>query len=150
MTPSRRGRGFQVVGTLVVAALSALSWVAWLGWDDQYQVDPETGVSSGPYEAWQVIGCALTLLVLFAGALLLRVHALPAAVALTVAFTAAWTAQAASTDETGLYMVGAVLLVFGLAVGTALVAAMILVFRYWWVARRRPTTFAEMFNETFK
>ena len=47
----------QVLGGLTVAVLSAGSWLAWMGWDDEYQIDPRTQVASGPYEAWQVVGC---------------------------------------------------------------------------------------------
>jgi hypothetical protein len=107
MTPNSAGRrqsgsAFQVMGVLAVAACSALSWFAWMGWDQEYQVNRITGVSSGPYEAWQVIGCALSLLLLFVCALLAGVRPLLAAAALTLAFTVAWTVQAASNDDTGI------------------------------------------------
>jgi hypothetical protein len=46
----------QVVGASAVAAPSVGAWYGWLGWDSTYQVDPTTQVSSGPYEAWQVVG----------------------------------------------------------------------------------------------
>jgi hypothetical protein len=45
---------------------------------------------------------------------------------MTVAFTAAWTAAAASTDDTGMYGVGAILLLLGLAAGTTAVSMMVL------------------------
>ncbi|MFC3502502.1 hypothetical protein ACFOOK_16205 [Micromonospora krabiensis] len=115
----------QAAGALVVALLSATSWYAWLGWDTGYRVDPVTGATSGPYEVWQVVGCALTLLVVLVGALLAGVRPVLASAALTLAFTAAWTAAAASRDDSGLYAVGAVLLLVGLAVGTAVVAAVV-------------------------
>lgn len=114
--------GRQVAGGLGVAVLSAASWFAWMGWDTGYDVDPVTQVSSGPYEAWQVAGCGATLVLVLVGALLLRVHPLVACAAATVAFTAAWTTTAASADETGLFVVGAVLVFLGLAAGTAVVA----------------------------
>jgi hypothetical protein len=132
----RLGSPFQVVGVLAVAVCSALSWFAWMGWDQQYQVDPITGVASGPYEVWQVIGCVLSLLALLVGALLVGVRPLPAAAALTLAFTAAWTVQAARTDETGLHAVGAVMLLAGLSMATAVVAVVTLGLRAWWVRRR--------------
>src|SRR5690242_3064267 len=93
----------QVLGGLSVAVLSAGSWFAWMGWDHQYQIDPRTQEASGPYEAWQVVGCGGSLLILLVAALLMRVRWFVAAPAMTVAFTAAWTATAASTDDTGLY-----------------------------------------------
>ncbi|WBB68543.1 hypothetical protein [Micromonospora sp. WMMD812] len=115
----------QAAGALAVALLSAAAWYAWLGWDTGYQVDPVTGATSGPYQAWQVVGCGLTLLVVFVGALLVGVRPVPASAALTLAFTAAWAATWASRDDTGLYAVGAVLLLAGLAAGTTVVALLV-------------------------
>src|SRR3954470_22279673 len=86
----------QVLGGLTVAVLSAGSWLAWMAWDHEYQVDPRTQAVSGPYEAWQVVGCGASLLVLLVAALLLRVRWFVAASAMTVAFTAGWTATSAS------------------------------------------------------
>jgi hypothetical protein len=131
MTSSSAGRRrstpwFQASGALAVAVLSALLWFAWMGWDTQYQIDPVTQVASGPYEAWQVIGCVVSLLVLLVGALLAGVRALWASAALTLAFTAAWTATAAADDETGLYGVGAILVLVGLSAGTAVVSLVVL------------------------
>jgi len=135
MTPVRkRGTEFQVAGVLAVAILSALSWFAWMGWDHQYQVD--RGVPTGPYQTWQVAGCAVTLLVVFAGALLAGVRPLLAAPALILAFTASWTVQAAGEDETGMYGVGTVALLLGLTAATALVAAVVVPVRASWLARR--------------
>jgi hypothetical protein len=134
---SRLGFWFQLVGVLCVAAGSVLSWWAWLGWDHQYQQDAVTGVWSGPYEAWQVVGCALSLLVLFVGALLAGVRPVPASAALTLAFTATWTAEAAPQDETGMYGVGMLMLLVGLSVGTILVSVATLGLRERWQARRR-------------
>ena len=128
---------FQAVGIAAVAALSALSWVGWMGWDHEYQLDPATGLQSGPYETWQVAGCGLSLLVLLVGALLAGVRPLPASATLTVAFTAAWTVQAASADSTGMFGVGMVMLLVGLSVATAMVSVVALWLRDQLVARRR-------------
>ncbi|GAA2859326.1 hypothetical protein Acy02nite_23410 [Actinoplanes cyaneus] len=114
----------QAGGTVAVAVLAALSWFGWMGWDVQYQTDSDTATVSGPYEAWQVIGCALTLLAVFAGAVAFGVRPVFVSVALTVAFTAAWTVTAASQDDTGLYGVGTVLLFLGLGLAT-LIASVI-------------------------
>jgi hypothetical protein len=113
----------KVLGGVTLAVLSAAAWFAWMGWDTEYDVDPVTQSTSGPYRAWQVIGCGVTLLVLLVGALLLRVPPVVACAAVTVAFTAAWTATAAATDDSGLFVVGAVLVFLGLAVATAVVSA---------------------------
>jgi len=113
---------YQIAGVFTVAVLAALSWFGWMGWDSQYQVDPITNVASGPYEAWQVVGCALSLLVLLVGAQLAGVRPVPASAALTLGFTAAWTATVAPTDETGLYGVGMILLLIGLTAGTTVIS----------------------------
>lgn len=105
----------------LVAVLSAACWLAWLGWDTQYRTDPVTGDVSGPYEAWQVAGCALSLLVVA----VLAVRALGgwrAVVAVAVPFTLAWVATSAPRDDSGLWAVGAVLVLLGTAAGTAVVA----------------------------
>lgn len=120
---------------IAVAVLAALTWFAWMGWDTTYQVDPVTQVASGPYEAWQVIGCALSLLVLLVGALLAGVRPIPASAALTLAFTAAWTATAAPNDETGLYGVGMILVLVGLTAGTTVVSLVVLGLRRLWSGR---------------
>jgi len=135
--PAKPGVRFQLAGVIVVAALSALSWFGWMGWDHEYQVDPSTGAQSGPYEAWQVVGCALSLLVLLVGALLAGVRPLLASASLTLAFTIAWTVQAARSDETGLFGVGTTMLLVGLSAATALVSVVVLLLRGRRVSRRR-------------
>lgn len=110
-----------LVGAVVLAAATVLTWYLWLGRDTEYQIDAN-GVASGPYTTGQVAGCVLTLLVLLVAAVLLGVRPLIAAAAMTLAFTAAWTAQAAATDETGLFGVGAILVLGGCAAGTSVVA----------------------------
>ncbi|AEV82123.1 hypothetical protein ACWT_1107 [Actinoplanes sp. SE50] len=123
--------GKQIGGTVAVAVLSALSWLAWMGWDHEYQTDPATGVTSGPYEAWQVIGCALTLLAVFAGAMAAGVRPVLVSVALPLAFTAAWTVTAAADDTTGLYAAGALLLLLGLGAATVVASAITAAIRHW-------------------
>jgi hypothetical protein len=109
-----------LAGAVVLAAATVLTWYLWLGRDDEYQIDAN-GVASGPYTTGQVAGCVLTLLVLLVAAVLLGVRPLIAAAAMTIAFTVAWTAQA-SEDETGLFLVGAIMIFVGSAVGTSVVA----------------------------
>ncbi|MFD6874072.1 MULTISPECIES: hypothetical protein [unclassified Streptomyces] len=48
--------------TLLLVVVAAALWAAWLGWDQERDVHPD-GSTTGPYEAWQVIGLVLTLLV---------------------------------------------------------------------------------------
>jgi hypothetical protein len=109
-----------LAGAVVLAAATALTWYLWLGRDTEYQFDAN-GVASGPYTTGQVAGCVLTLLVLLVAAVLLGVRPLIAAAAMTLAFTVAWTAQA-SSDETGLFLVGAIMVFVGCAAGTSVVA----------------------------
>ena len=109
-------------GLLALAAATVFTWWAWLGRDTTRTLDPETGTSSGPYTTAQVAGAVLTLAALLIAAVLLRAPALPAAAVMTVAFTAAWTAQAAGEDETGLYLVGTFLVLAGMTAGTTVVA----------------------------
>jgi hypothetical protein len=127
----------QFPGGLGVALLSAALWFGWMGRDGEYQIDPVTQVASGPYEAWQVLGCAGSLLVVLVGALLAGVWAVVASAAMTLAFTAAWTATAASRDDSGLYGVGAMLVLIGVAMATAVVSLATIGLRRLWAARRR-------------
>ena len=110
-----------VAGLSALAAATVFAWWAWLGRDTEMQLDPATGNYSGPYTTAQVAGLVLTLAALLIVAVLLRVPALPAAAVMTVAFTAAWTVQA-SEDETGLFLVGMILVLGGMAIGTTVVA----------------------------
>ncbi|MGW6131215.1 hypothetical protein ACWFNE_14420 [Cellulomonas sp. NPDC055163] len=106
---------------MALAVLTAACWFAWLAWDTTYGVDPATGVASGPYEVWQVLGCVLSLAV--AVVLGTRVLGGPVTVVVTaLAFTVAWSVTA-SADETGLWLVGALLVLVGVAVGSSVVAA---------------------------
>ena len=110
-----------LTGAVLLAAATVATWWLWLGRDTGYQVDAD-GHQTGPYTTAQVAGCVLTLLALLVAAVLLRVPGPVAGAVMTVAFTAAWTAQAAATDETGLFLVGAILVFAGMAAGTSLVA----------------------------
>ncbi|MFU8872942.1 hypothetical protein [Micromonospora sp. SL4-19] len=110
-----------LLGGLLLAAATVGAWWAWLGWETGYTVDPETGERTGPYAVWQVAGCVLTLALLAAvgGWWLNPWLVVPV---MTVAFTAAWSVHAASTDATGLWAVGAVLVLIGTAAGTTVVS----------------------------
>jgi len=120
--------GAVVVGAAVAAVAT---WAAWLAWESGYRTDPATGAVSGPYAGWQVAGCVLTLVLVAAVA---GWWAPPwfVAPAVTLAFTAAWAARAAATDDTGLFAVGAVFLLVGLGTGSALVCTIA-----WLVHRHR-------------
>ncbi|MFF8534194.1 hypothetical protein ACN6K9_003211 [Streptomyces sp. SAS_267] len=110
----------QLVSILLLAGVSLAVWAAWLGWDQHRDVQPD-GSTTGPYEAWQVIGLALILLAPVYWAASRRYT--PGAVlgttaGLTVAAYYDW-----SDDSSGLYMVGVVLVMLGSLVVTTAVSA---------------------------
>ncbi|NHC14809.1 hypothetical protein [Motilibacter deserti] len=107
------------VAVVLVAACFAAYW-GWLGWDSEYQTDPVTGQTSGPYESWQVVGCVLTLAGTAVAAGLLGYGVVAVAV-MPLAFTVAWSIPA-SSDETGLWGVGAFMILIGATVGGAVLA----------------------------
>ncbi|WSQ10646.1 hypothetical protein OG604_24415 [Streptomyces sp. NBC_01231] len=112
----------QLVQILVSAGVSLAAWAAWLGWDQHRDVQPD-GSTTGPYEAWQVIGLVLTLLLpvywaasrrYFAGAVL------GTTVGLTVAAWYDW-----SDDSSGLFAVGVGMVMIGTLAVTAAASAVI-------------------------
>ncbi|WP_033337623.1 hypothetical protein [Catenuloplanes japonicus] len=109
-------------GAVAVAVLTVVAWFGWLGWDTEKDVDA-AGNITGPYHAWQVVGCGVTLLAILVAAILLRVNAAVTAVVLTLAFTIVWTWDAARHDDSGLFAVGALLVFVGLAASSAIAAA---------------------------
>ncbi|MFJ1541531.1 hypothetical protein ACIODS_23555 [Micromonospora chalcea] len=109
-----------LLGGLLLALATAGAWVAWLSWESGWTVDPQTGDMSGPYAVWQVAAAVLTLGALAAvGGWWLNIWLV--APVMTVAFTVPWAVHAASTDDTGLWAVGAALVAIGTTIGTTLV-----------------------------
>ncbi|WP_406339606.1 hypothetical protein OH782_09745 [Streptomyces sp. NBC_01544] len=112
----------QLLAILVLAALALAVWAAWLGWDQHRDVHPD-GSTTGPYEAWQVIGLVLTLLALVYWAASRRYIA-GAVLGITSGLTAAayydW-----SDDSSGLFMVGVGMVMVGSLVVTAVISAVI-------------------------
>lgn len=109
---------------LVLGLFASAMWFAWLGWDHEYyQVD---GVSQGPYRSWQVFGCGLSIA---AAAVLayLWVRSVWAifvlAATAVIGFAVPWAADASSTDDSGLWVVGLVLLLMGGGVGLVVLLA---------------------------
>ena len=116
-----RNKYMAALSTFIIAALTTATWWT-LGRDTTRDVDPVTGDVTGPYEAPQVIACVVVLVGLVViGALLLP--AWLAVLAVSLPFTAAWTLQASSTDDSGLWAVGAVLVLVGTLVGATIVTA---------------------------
>lgn len=98
------------VAPVALALFAATMWFAWFGWDD------------APYDTWQVVGCGVSIV---AGAIVALVWARGGAVLLaaaaTVGFAVPWAVYAASTDDSGLWVVGLVLLLAGAIVGLVVV-----------------------------
>jgi hypothetical protein len=106
---------------LVTVALVVLAAVTWFGWfaHEEYVTSPEGNVS-GPYVAWQVLGAVLTLAVLVVvGARTLDVPL--AATWVTIGFAGGFAVKGAMTDDTGLYLVGTLLVGVGTFVGALVV-----------------------------
>jgi peptidoglycan/LPS O-acetylase OafA/YrhL len=103
-----------------LAVFAATMWFAWLGWDDEYYL--VDGVAQGPYRAWQVVGCGLSICLAAVVALAwARRGAVLLAAAATVGFAIPWGVHAGSTDETGLWVVGLMMLLGGSFVGLVVV-----------------------------
>ncbi|WP_433343967.1 hypothetical protein [Micromonospora sp. CA-111912] len=120
MNTSTRTRA--LLGGSVLAVATVAVWWAWLGWDTEYTVDPVTDSVSGPYDVWQIVGCVLSLAVVAAvGGWTLRPWLVVPV--MTVAFTVAWAWRAATSDDSGLWAVGAVLILVGMAAGSTAVSA---------------------------
>lgn len=110
-------------GSIVTVVVSWICWWAWMGWDTTKDLDVATGNETGPYEAWQVIGSALCVVALVAVASVLW-GPIVATVATTVGYTGGWMITAFSQDDQGLALVGGLLVLVGVAIGSAVVAVL--------------------------
>ncbi|MCC9706747.1 hypothetical protein E4N62_16580 [Streptomyces sp. MNU76] len=108
--------------TLVTAVASLTLWALWLGWDQRRDLQPD-GSSTGPYEAWQVIGLVLTLLVPVYWAASRR-HIAGAVAGTTTGLTVAsfydW-----PDDASGLYVIGVGMVMLGTVAVTTAVSFLI-------------------------
>lgn len=106
---------------VLLAVGAVLAYVGWLGWDHTYQFDPVTGARTGPYETWQVLGCAATIgaLAVLAG---LRRQAGLAVVVVPAVFTSTWSVPASHGEQPNFWLVGAMFLAVGCTAGVAVVA----------------------------
>jgi hypothetical protein len=112
----------QLLTVLVLTLVTLAVWAAWLGWDHYRQVQPD-GTTTGPYEAWQVIGLVLTLLAPVYWAASRRYIAgavLGITGGLTIAAYYDW-----SDDASGLFGVGVGMVMVGSLVVTIVVSAVI-------------------------
>ncbi|MEU6772313.1 hypothetical protein [Streptomyces sp. NPDC046759] len=109
-----------VVSIVVLAGVSVAAWAAWLGWDQHRDVHAD-GSMTGPYQAWQVIGLVVTLLVPVCWAAHRRYFAgtvLGTTAGLTLAACLDW-----SDDSSGLFMIGVGMVMIASLVVTVLVCA---------------------------
>jgi len=111
------------LSAIALAVFAAVMWFAWLGWDHEYYL--VDGVAQGPYRARQVIGCGLTI----AAATVATFLRAPRTAAIFVLATAAslgvaapWSVDA-SSDESGLWVVGLFMLVIGGTMALAVLLA---------------------------
>jgi len=122
MSREPRKPALQLLSILVLAGVSMALWAAWLGWDQHRDVHQD-GSTTGPYEAWQVIGLVLTLLApvcLAAFRNYVAAAVLGTSAGLTIAAYYDW-----SDDSSGLFVVGVGLVMMGSLVGTTVVSAVI-------------------------
>ncbi|GHG74630.1 hypothetical protein GCM10018779_51480 [Streptomyces griseocarneus] len=109
----------QLLATLVLAGVTMAVWAAWLGWDQHRDVHPD-GSTTGPYEAWQVIGLGVTLLALVywaASRQAVAAAVLGTTTGLTVAASYDW-----SDDSSGLFAIGVGMVMIGSLVVTGLLS----------------------------
>ncbi|MEW1700494.1 hypothetical protein [Streptomyces sp. NPDC091278] len=96
--------------TAATAVVAVAAWAAWLGWDQHRDVHPDGSVS-GPYEAWQVAGLVLMLLVPVCWAAHRRqvvAAAFGTSAGLTLASAVDW-----SDDSSGLFVIGVGMVALG-------------------------------------
>lgn len=120
---------------VVAVVLTVAAWLVWLGWDQ-----PRNPDETGPYEAWQVVGLALTLAVVAAASSWWSAD-LSQAMVVVVLMAAALTVPASidwATDKTpdaSFWMLGAGFLFAGTMLGLWLVAGLT---RGVWQSTHRP------------
>ncbi|WP_134764972.1 hypothetical protein [Nocardioides sp. 1609] len=134
MTTSSRTIARSLLLAAATAAAAAACWWGWMGWDHEYYTDPATGYPAGPYRPWQVAACVLTLLAVAAVAFRV-LHPAVAGLAMTLGFTVSFASTALPEDDTGLAMVGVVMVLFAMALASFVVGLVATAAR----ARRHPT-----------
>lgn len=121
-TPHERRKFSPFAAFGIALLLGAATYGGWLAWDTEYYYDPIVGTDQGPYRPAQVVGCAITF-GLVTALLAARTRPVAAASGMTLGFWVLWTIQAGMTDETGLFVVGSIVLLGGLIFGSAIAGA---------------------------
>ncbi|GAA1849338.1 hypothetical protein GCM10009836_31360 [Pseudonocardia ailaonensis] len=99
--------GARLLGGLVLALLVAASWLVWTG---------GVGAAHAPWQVAGALACAVALTVL-------APRWLPGPVVIVVAplaFTVAWAVSARTADDSGLWAVGAIMVLLGSVAATLL------------------------------
>ncbi|GAA2221702.1 hypothetical protein GCM10010232_02520 [Streptomyces amakusaensis] len=115
--------GFHLLITLAVIATTAAAWAAWLGWD-QVRDEALDGSSTGPYEAWQVIGLVLTLLLPACWAATRRYN-IGAVVGIPIGLTVASYYDWRADDSSGLFAIGVAMILAGSIAATVAVSSVV-------------------------
>jgi len=112
-----------VLAATVVITLVA--YLGWLAWDQRQTRIPGTSSFEGPYDPWQVIGLAVTL-VLLAVVVTWVGRGWVAVVVIPVVLTVAWSIDAAGDNSTdaNLWPIGAAFLAVGSFLGVVVVYAL--------------------------
>lgn len=119
-----------MLGVVAVAVLISASWWAWLGWDTEQTLIPGTSSYEGPFEAWQVIGCGVCMVMTLAGAVILGVRPVPAAIATVLSFTISFAASAVLIGGgDGLLLIGLIMGLAGASSSSAVVAILATAYR---------------------
>ncbi|GAA4568828.1 hypothetical protein GCM10023193_51260 [Planotetraspora kaengkrachanensis] len=105
---------------VILAVASFVNYMAWLGWDHEWDVEPD-GSLSGPYQPWQVAGLVVGLGFL-AGLAGRRGHPRIGTLSIAGVMWLSWSVNAAISDDSGLWAVGAAMLLPAVFLGVGLVA----------------------------
>jgi len=116
---------------VVMAVLTVVAYLGWLGWDQQRNPD-----GSGPYDAWQVVGLALTLATMTAIVSWRSADVtqpLASVAMITALLTLAFSIDAATdrTPDASMWPAGAILLYSGAASGLVVAAVLARALRQW-------------------
>lgn len=116
------------VATVLVGLVgfSVAMWCVFLGWDQEYYL--VDGAAQGPYRPWQVVGCGAVITLACTAAFLYLRRAWLLAVIPAVAvlgFAVPWAVWAARTDDSGLWVVGLLLLLVGGTIGLTVWLALV-------------------------
>ncbi|MFD7560918.1 MULTISPECIES: hypothetical protein [unclassified Streptomyces] len=112
----------QPLAIAIVAAMAMAGWAAWLGWDQIRDVQPDGSVT-GPYQVWQVVGLAMTLLVAVCWAAshdyeAAAILGVPAGLGIAAYYD--W-----SDDGSGLFVIGVLMITIGSLFTTGLLSPLI-------------------------